>query len=100
MLSALVEVGGLEFPGAQFNQVLRAQMGELVQQLRDRFALDLSNMSLAIEGVEGPRLAVPQDDEGAGYPIGTLGVIEMPDHVEGGPGVFAFVGVSEGLGQI
>ena len=79
MLSALVEVGGLEVPGAQFNQVLRAQMGELVQQLRYRFALDLSNMSLAIEGVEGPRLAVSEDDECARYPIGTFGVIEMAD---------------------
>src|ERR1035438_7639155 len=85
MLSALGKVCRLEVPGAQLDEVLGAHAGELIQQLRQRLALNFSSVSLAIKGGEGLGLAMSQDDAGAGDPIRTLGVNQMADDVENAP---------------
>ena len=100
MAAAAVEVAGLDVQRAELGEACGSDGGEFIEELRQGFALRFFVLSLAVEGLEGLRLAVMQDHCGAGNPVGVFGMDEVADDVEGGPGVGAFVGVSPGFGKV
>ena len=89
--AAAVEVAGFQLHGAKSGKAFRANGGKFVEQLRQRFALRFFVLPFAIERLESLRFAVLQDHGGAGNPVGMLGMDEVADDIEGGPGAFAFV---------
>ena len=91
MASEPREVNGLKVHGPQFGEVAGAELRELIQQLREGFALAFADVSLAIEGREWLRLSILQQPFAAREPVGALAVDEVSDDVECAPGVFAFV---------
>src|SRR6516164_3100902 len=74
MQSAALEIARLQVYGANRGQVFSAQLGELVEQLRQRFSLALADLGEAVEWLEGLRIAVQQNALYAGDPIGPLAV--------------------------
>jgi len=96
----LLEVGGLELPSAEFEQVGGSELGKLVEELRQRAAFDLAQVSLHVEGLEAAALAVLEDDASAGNPVGAFAADEVSDDGDGGPGVAAFVGERHCVGQV
>ena len=100
MAAEAAEVGGLKIHGAESGEAFRADGSEFIKKLREGFALGFFVLAFAIERLEGLRLAVLEDHGGAGNPVGMLGVDEVADDVKGGPGGGAFVGMSEGFGEV
>src|SRR4051794_21744424 len=100
MAPAALEIPRLQLQLAQLAQVVLAEARELIQQLRQSSAFVLALLRLAVEALEGARLAMLQDHARAGHPIGALAVDEMSDDVEGCPSALAFVGVRPRFGQV
>jgi hypothetical protein len=98
--AAAVEIGRLEIQGAKLREAFGADGGKFVEKLRQRLALRFFVLAFAIKRLEGLRFGMLEDHGGAGNPIGVLGVEEVADDVEGGPGAGAFGGVSPELGEI
>lgn len=100
MASKAGEVIGLEVHGAQFGEVIKADLCEIIQQLREGFAPTFADVSLAIEGREWLRLTVFEQPFGAREPVSALAVDQVSDDIECAPGVFAFVAEGPRIGQI
>src|ERR1700751_2828133 len=91
MASEPREVNGLKVHGPQFGEVAGAELRELIQQLREGFALGFVDVSVAIQVRKWLLRAVFEHPFGAREPVGALAVDEVSDDVECAPGVFAFV---------
>lgn len=74
--------------------------GEFVEELRERFAGAVAELGLAVEGFEGARSSVLQDDFQARNPIGVFAVDEVADDDVGTPGAGPFGGIGPGGGQV
>jgi hypothetical protein len=94
------QLDGLEIQGAEVLETLGPDAGELVEQLRQRFALTLCFVAQAIEGIEGLTLAKFEDLSRARQPVYAVGVGEVADHVEDSPGISAFVAMGPGFGEV
>src|SRR5215469_8465125 len=91
MESAALEIAWLQVHGTNRVEVFSAQLGKLVEQLRQQFSPALADLGEAVERLEGLRIAVQQNALYARDPIGALAVGEVSNDLVGGPGVFAFV---------
>ena len=98
VLAAAVEILWLEVQGLESAQIFRAEAGEFVEELIERFALALFDMAEAIEWGEGLGFSELQDGFCARHPVGALAVDQVGDYVGDGPGVFAFVLVAPCFG--
>jgi hypothetical protein len=98
--SAAVEIGWLEIQSAKLREAVGADGGKVVEKLRQRFALRFFVLAFAIERLEGLRFAVLKDHGGSRNPVGVLGMDEVANDVEGGPGAGAFGGEGPGIGEI
>jgi hypothetical protein len=85
------KVRRLESEPAQFAQVLRPQLGKLIQKLAERLALALPRLGEAIESVERSALSELQDHLRPRHPVGALAMDEMTDNIECAPGIRAFI---------
>lgn len=56
------EVVGLEIQGFQCGEAFFSELRKLVEELLEGFALRLSRLGEAVEGIEGPGFAVFEDD--------------------------------------
>ena len=99
MDSAASEISGLKVHGAKVVEILRAEIGEFIEKLREGFALAVALLSEAVEGLEGLGVAKLENHSGAGHPVGAFTVNEMANDVEGAPGCFAFVAQGPGVGK-
>ena len=99
MRASAREILRLQVERLQRSDIAGPQAGEFVEELLQRFAPTLFELGRAIEGVEGPRLAVLEDDARAEYPVGALAHDQVAEDVEGAPGSLAFVDVRPGFGQ-
>ena len=54
----------------------------------------------AIKWFKGAGVLELEDHAGAGHPVGALTVNQVPDHVEGAPGILALVAEGQGFGQV
>ena len=88
-----------QIPSPQRGEVRLAEARELLEQLGQRFAGALSRLGEAIVAVEGPRLALLEDDASPHDPVGLLAVDEMADDIVGAEGVGALVGAGPFVGK-
>jgi hypothetical protein len=100
MMAASSQVLGVEMQRAKGRQIRGAQIGKFIEQLRKPFGLALAGVAFAVEGREGSRFAEFQNHFCARHPIGSLGVNEMRDYFERGPGRRALVLGSPKIGEI
>jgi hypothetical protein len=89
-----------EVEGVEFGQILGADEGEVVEELRQRFGVGLAGVAVAVEGGEGLGLAELQEVAGAREPVDAFAVDEVGDDFVGAPGALAFVGVGQGFGEV
>src|SRR6516225_5456363 len=100
MLSAPVQVLRTQIQCSQLVQVLGARLGELIQQLPQRLALDFPEVSPAIEGRKRFCLAKLEYRVHARQPIGALGVNQVAHNLESIPRVSTFTTQSPRFRQI
>jgi hypothetical protein len=100
MTPALLQIGGLEFHGAQLIEVGGAEAGEIIQTLADGHILTLVREAFAVKGIEGTGFAEFEDHFCAWHPVGAFAVDEVTDGVEGAPGFVAFVAMRPLFGKI
>src|SRR4051812_16788514 len=98
--STLVQVRGLEIQCAYCRDILPSQLGEFIQQLRQRLALAVIKLRQAVELVEGDTFAMFQQAGCTRHPIRLLTVDEMSHDVISAPGIAAFVRFSPNFGQV
>ena len=99
MASAAREIRRLQIERPELNEIVRAQPGKFIEQLRKGLAFRFAELGEAIEGIERPRLSVFENSLHPWHPVGPLAVIEVADYVEHRPGIFAFVALCPGIGQ-
>src|ERR1700690_2502242 len=87
------ELSGREVPRTHFRQILRAQAGELVEELRH----GPFRARFAVEGLKLPDVSLFEDDPRPPQPIDAFAVVEMTHDFARAPGVLAFVAGSPGL---
>src|SRR6188508_2171871 len=80
-------------------EILLAKGGELVEQPAKSLAVRVSELSEAVERVEGARISMLEDDPGARDPVRALAVNQMSDHIERTPGIGAFVRRRKAIGE-
>lgn len=100
MCSALFELNGLQVQLAKFFQACGANASEFVEELREGLAAAHFDVTPAIEGVEGFRLAVQEDAVSARKPIFLVSVNQMADYIGDSECAFAFVAVGPVLGEV
>src|SRR5947209_18647576 len=100
MFSAPLKVLLPQIQSPQFSKIFRPQSGELIQQLCQRLALTLTFLSPAIERLKSFCLAKLQDHPRPRHPIGALAMNEVPDDIEGGPGILTFIAKRPSFRQI
>ena len=100
MASAEIELVGAEIEGTEFSKIFCSHAGKFIQNMRQGFDFYFALVSLAVERIERSGFAKLQEDFYARHPIGAFAVDEMGDDVEGGPGVWAFVAESPGVGEV
>src|SRR3954470_19249365 len=83
--STLVQVRGLEIQCAYCRDILRSQLGEFIQQLRQGLALAVIKLRQAVKPVEWDTLTVFQKALCARDPIRLFAVDEMSDDVISAP---------------
>src|SRR4051812_7596536 len=91
MLPLEGELAVAKVPTAERREVLGAQPGEFVEQLRETLALALPDLREAVIGHEAAIVALGEDDPRARNPVGALAMDEMPDVVEWAEGVGPFI---------
>src|ERR1700676_5297420 len=89
MFAAAREVFVLYIKCLQRSEIFLSQPGELVQKLIERLALTLFKLRKTVEGIEGPRFSVLQDDSQAWHPVGAFPVDEVAHDVKRAPRVFS-----------
>src|SRR5579884_2942773 len=98
MLSPSLEIVRLKAQGAQLIEALGPCSREFVQELRERFALALARLCLAIERLKRARIAVFENPFCASHPIRTLAVNQVANDVEDGPTIASLIPVSPSFG--
>src|SRR5215467_4211895 len=91
MEAAPREVFGFETQRAQLGQIFGPQARELIQELRERFALALAFLRMAVERFKRFAITEFQDPFCSRHPIGAFAVNQMPNDIESAPGLFALV---------
>jgi hypothetical protein len=91
MTAAAIEIRGGQAQSRELAQAGLPQRREFVEPAGQRSLLRLCKLRKTIEGVEGARFAVLQNDSGARHPVGSLAVDQMSDDVEGAPRFASFV---------
>src|SRR5260370_11597707 len=99
MSSSPGEVLRMEIECLQRGQALFSEVGKLVKELLERFALRLCLMREAVKGIEWPGFAVLQEDTQSRHPVGALPGDQVADNVVCAPGIFSFVGVCPNVGH-
>src|SRR6185437_1224395 len=100
MAAGAGEVLGLKIKLPQFSQIFRTHATKLIQQFSQGFALAFAQVSESIERSEWLGVAELQNDLGAWYPVGAVGMNQMGDDVECGPSLFAFIAMRQGFRQV
>jgi hypothetical protein len=98
--AAAFEIVGLQIQPAHFVEVLRAEAGEFVEQLRKRFAFGAELAADAIERFEGTRVGECENVLRAWHPVHHVGINEVRKDAGNRPCVFAFIAMGPDFGKI
>lgn len=85
---------------AQLIQIFRPQAREFIQQLRERFTLNLSHVSLPVKGLKHPSLAKLQNHSRPWHPVRAFAINQMADDFVRAPSVFTFIPLRPRFRQI
>src|SRR5258706_11619118 len=89
----------LQIQQSQRSQVLGPNAAKLVQDLPQRFAFVLLDLSEAVKGLERTRLASLQNQSHAWHPVGALGADQVAHYIECAPCIVSLVVSRPNLGQ-
>ena len=68
MATSAVEICRLQIQRTQGGQILGAQRGKFIEKLRERLAVTLAELRLAIEGIKSARFPRLQNEASTRYP--------------------------------
>jgi hypothetical protein len=100
MAAAESEIRRLQIERPELNEIRGAQAGKFIQQLCECLAFRFAELSEAVEGIERPILSGFEDSVHPRNPVGAFAVIQVADHVECRPSIFAFIAECPGVWQV